>query len=72
MCDEHPDRVSRVRGTQYLLKLFTGDRCIVGECLVEEDDNGCEDGEEETKSEDDDKPGRSWEGGVAVEIRFLP
>jgi len=69
--DQHNDPVSRVRGTQYSLELFTCDGRIFGERLVDVNDDGREDGEEETESDDDHVPDGHVEGGFAAEVGIL-
>lgn len=69
--DQHNAPVSRVRGTQYSLELFTCDRRIFGERLVDVNDDGREDGEEETESDDDHVPDGHVEGGFAAEVGIL-
>ena len=57
--------------TMHSLELFAGNRRIVGEGLVEEDDDGGEDREEEAESQDDGVPDPHGEGGVSAEVGLL-
>ena len=65
------DRSAEPSGSLYLLEVLTGDISHLSEVLVHEDENGGDDTEESTESEDDEVADALREGRLASEEGVL-